>query len=241
MLDAPAVNHASIFPGLEESARHPASGTLRREPDSSLVGYLSPGVGEYLRSDMRVLVLLSMMCLATATHASEWRLGVGYATGLGDVTDLYEEDLRATGQEAKVDLKFPVGIAASYTYDWPEGWRVDAAVGPAFSIGGVIDHFELPLAVTGGYSFAPNRDFSPYVRLGVVHHFASGDRYEGSSPGLFAAVGIDFTHMTVEIATDQSELEFETVSCTGGSCATGRTKLNTYDVIASVYWRFRLF
>jgi hypothetical protein len=190
---------------------------------------------------MRSLLLLFISCFAVTAHAHEWRLGLGYATGLGDVTDLYEEDLRATGQDANVDLKFPVGIAASYTYDWPSGWRFDAGLGPAFSIGGVIDHFELPVSATIGYSFAPESDFSPFVRIGATHHITSGDHVKSATPGLFAAVGIDFAHVTVEVATDQSELEFETVSCEAGSCTSGRTKLNTYEVIASVYWRFRLF
>ena len=189
---------------------------------------------------MRGLMLLVLFGVVSTAHASEWRLGLGYATGLSDVTDLYEEDLRATGQDANVDLKFPVGLTASYTYDWISGFRFDAGLGPAFSIGGVIDHFEVPLSATAGYSFAPETDFSPYVRVGAVHHFASGDRYVSATPGLFAAVGIDFAHVTVEIATDQSELEFDTVACTGGACVPARTKLNTYDVIASVFWRFRL-
>jgi len=189
---------------------------------------------------MRGLPLLLILAFGSA-HASEWRLGLGYATGLEYVTNLYEDDLRATGQDANVDLKFPVGLAASYTYDWVSGMRLDVGVGPAFSIGGVIDHFELPLSVTAGYSFAPESDVSAYVRLGLVHHFANGDRYVSSTPGLFAAVGVDFTHLTLEIATDQSELEFDTLSCTSGECTPARTQLNTYDVIASVYWRFRLF
>jgi hypothetical protein len=189
---------------------------------------------------MRGLMILLMLGLVSTAHASEWRLGLGYATGLSDVTDLYEKDLRATGDDASVDLKFPVGLTASYTYDWVSGFRLDAGLGPAFSIGGVIDHFEVPLSVTAGYSFAPESDFSPYIRVGAVHHFASGDRYVSASPGLFAAVGIDFAHVTVEIATDQSELEFDTLSCAAGACVPARTKLNTYDVIASVFWRFRL-
>jgi hypothetical protein len=190
---------------------------------------------------MRALVLLALSTVAMTSHAHEWRLGLGYAAGLGDVTDLYESELRAEGQDADVDVKFPVGIAASYTYDWGSGARFDAGVGPAFSIGGAVDHFELPLSLTFGYSFAPTSDFSPFIRAGVVHHFGSGDRFESSTPGLFAAVGIDFSHITLEVATDQSEVEFETSTCTGAPCTSGRTKLNTFEVIASVYWRFRLF
>ena len=37
-------------------------------------------------------------------RALEWRVGVAYATGLNDVADLHEDNLRASGLEADVDL-----------------------------------------------------------------------------------------------------------------------------------------
>src|SRR3712207_8970680 len=51
-------------------------------------------------------------------------VGVAYASGLSDVTDLYERNLRAQGLNADVDLKFPLGLTAGATYDWASGLRL---------------------------------------------------------------------------------------------------------------------
>ena len=110
-----------------------------------------------------------------------------------------------------------------------------------FAIGGDVKHLEVPLSATMGYNFLPYSRYSPYVRAGFIHHFASGDQYDSSTPGLFLAVGVDFTHFTLELATDQSKVEFDRLFCpAGGSCTLGTTELSTYDVLASFYWRFRL-
>lgn len=183
-----------------------------------------------------------LMAVSNAAQAVEWRLGVAYATGLGDVTDLYEENLRLAGFDANVDLKIPVGVAAGMTYDWESGLRADLGLGPVFLIGGDIEHFEMPLSITAGYAFRRLSHASPYVRAGVVHHFVSGDLYSSSTPGVFAAAGVDFTHFSFEVSIDQSEVEFDSLSCSAGpgtSCELTTTKLNTYDVLAGFYWRFR--
>lgn len=170
----------------------------------------------------------------------EWRAGLAYASGIDDVTDLYERNLDVEGFDAEVDLKFPLGLTGAVRYDWASGLRGDIGLGPMFFIGGDIDHFELPLSVTVGYNFLPNADVSPYVRGGLIHHFASGDYYSSTDPGLFAAVGLDFTHFSLEVALDGSEVELDTFSCNaaGTSCQPATTSLNTYDIIASFFWRF---
>ncbi len=191
---------------------------------------------------MRVVAAaLLLLAFTGSAQALEWRLGLSYASGVGDVTDLYEDNLRLAGREAEVDLKFPLGIAASFVYDWTSEWRTDVGVGPLFAIGGDVKHLEVPLSATMGYNFLPYSRYSPYVRAGFIHHFASGDQYSSSSPGLYLAVGVDFTHFTLELATDQSKVEFDRLFCpAGGSCTLGNEELNTFDVLASFYWRFRL-
>jgi len=181
---------------------------------------------------MRRLLLASLVGLGftVPSYATEWRLGVAYVSGLSDVTDLYEQDLRAQGRDANVDLKFPLGLTASFTYDWVSGVRADVGLGPAFAIQGDVDHFEMPLGATVGYNFARDSDVSPYIRGGLVYHFASGDLYSKSKVGPLVAAGLDFTHFTIEVALDRSEVEFDTPN---------HDSLNTYDVIASVMWRFR--
>jgi hypothetical protein len=192
---------------------------------------------------MRVVAAAVLLfAFAGSAQAVEWRLGLSYASGVSDVADLYEDNLRLDGREADVDLKFPVGVAASFVYDWTTEWRTDVGVGPIFAIGGDVRHLEIPLSATIGYQFLPHSRYSPYVRGGVIHHFASGDQYDSSTPGLFAAVGVDFTHFTLEVATDQSKVKFDRLRCPsgGGACTLGTTELSTYDIIASFYWRFSL-
>jgi hypothetical protein len=91
----------------------------------------------------------------------EWRLGVAYASGVSDITDLYEDNLRLEGFDADVDLKLPLGIAAGVRYDWASGMRGDLGLGPMFFIGGDVDHFELPLTATVGYNFLRDGQYSP--------------------------------------------------------------------------------
>lgn len=192
---------------------------------------------------MRVVAATVLLfAFAGSAHAVEWRLGLSYASGVSDVADLYEDNLRLDGREANVDLKFPVGVAASFVYDWTTEWRTDIGVGPVFAIGGDVRHLEVPLSATIGYQFLPYSRYSPYVRGGVIHHFASGDQYDSSTPGLYLAAGVDFTHFTLELATDQSKVTFDRLRCPdgGGACTLGTTELSTYDIIASFYWRFSL-
>jgi hypothetical protein len=102
-----------------------------------------------------------------------------------------------------------------------------------------LHHFELPVSGTIGYSFNAGSSMSPYVRGGLVYHYVDGDQYSGTSPGLLAAVGLEFTHFAVELATDRSEVELDALSCASPSaCSLTKEKLNTYDFIASFYYRF---
>jgi hypothetical protein len=176
-------------------------------------------------------------------HALEWRLGLAYTSDVTEVADLYEENLRAEGFDASVDLKFPLGVAAGVMYDWESGIRGDLTLGPAFFIGGEVDHFEMPLAATVGYNFWRTADISPYVRAGVIYHFASGDYYSSSKPGLLAALGLDFERFSVEVAVDTSEVEFDAFACdaAGANCRPGKVEFATYDLLASVYWKFRTY
>jgi hypothetical protein len=169
----------------------------------------------------------------------EWRLGVAYASGVRDVADLYEDNLRLAGFDVNVDLKFPLGVAGAIRYDWASGVRADIGLGPVFVIGGDVRHLEVPLSITAGYNFMRLADVSPYVRGGVIHHFADGDQSTSSSPGLLVAVGLDFTHFSLEVAADRSEVEFDRLVCGAGQpCRLTTTELNTYEILASFYWRF---
>ena len=197
---------------------------------------------------MRIQVLLAAAAVGVVAgispaQALEWRLGVAYTSDVEEVADLYEDNLRIEGFDASVELKFPLGVAAGVMYDWESGVRGDVTLGPAFFIGGEVDHFEMPLAVTVGYNFMRTADISPYVRAGLIHHFASGDYYSSSTPGLIAAAGLDFERFSVELAVDTSEVEFDTFACDAGgaNCRPGTVEFSTYDVLASVFWKFRTY
>jgi hypothetical protein len=191
-----------------------------------------------------VLAAAGMMIVGISpAQALEWRLGLAYTSDVSEVADLYEDNLQAEGFDASVDLKFPLGVAAGVMYDWESGVRGDVTLGPAFFIGGEVDHFEMPLAVTVGYNFWRTADISPYVRAGAIYHFASGDYYSGSTPGLLAAVGLDFERFSIEVAVDTSEVEFDAFACNdaGTDCRPGKVEFATYDVLASFHWKFRTY
>ena len=189
---------------------------------------------------LTVLMAISAPARALDWELVDWRLGLAYASGLSDVTDLYEENLRLAGFDVDVDLKFPLGLAAGMTYEWYSGARLDVGLGPIFVIGGDVAHSEMPLTITGGYKFIRNADVEPYVRGGLSYHFVDGDQYSSSKVGPFLAVGVDFAHFSLELQLDQSEVEFDQLTCDddGSNCELGTTDLNTYDVLAAFYWRF---
>jgi hypothetical protein len=200
---------------------------------------------------MKVLAILAVASLTLGigtAHAEGWRFGLGpsYVSGIGDVTDLYERNMEFEGYDADVDMLLPVGVAFAADYHWSSGVRLDVGLGPMFFIAGDVDHFEAPISATVGYTFMPNSEVSPYVRAGLVHHFVSGDYYASTDPGVLAAGGIDFNRasmvkFTFEVALDQSEVEFDTYRCTNqffSSCRYTTVKLNTYDVVASLYVKF---
>jgi hypothetical protein len=194
---------------------------------------------------VRCVILAAALALGaiSPTRALEWRLGLAYASDVKYVADLYEDNLEVEGFEANVDMKFPIGVTAGVMYDWPSGIRGDIGLGPAFFISGDVDHFEMPLSATIGYNFLRDAGISPYVRAGLVHHFASGDFYVGSTPGVFAAAGLDFEHFSFEISVDTSELEFDAFTCNAArtSCRPDRAEFSTYDVVASFSWKFRTY
>ena len=190
-----------------------------------------------MRTTVAAIACLALVLGSPSAQALEWRLGLSYASGVGDVTDLYEDNLQNQGFDADVDLKFPIGVSLGATYDWESGVRADLGLGPAFFLEGDVDYFELPVTATVGYNFAKGSDFAPFVRGGLAYHIGSGDFYESASPGLFAAAGVDFTRLTVEVAADMAKVEFERTCAAGVDCDTTK-KLSTYDVVLSVYWRF---
>jgi hypothetical protein len=186
-------------------------------------------------------LLVGLAATSTAHAAGDWRFeaGISYVSGISDVADHYEENLQRAGKDVEVDVRVPVGLQAMATYLWQSDVRADIGLGPMFFISGDVKHFELPISATVGYSFMAGSSVVPYVRGGLVYHVVDGDQYSSTSPGLLAAVGVEFTHFAFELATDQSEVEFDSLACPAtGPCELSKRKLNTYDFIVSAFYRF---
>lgn len=192
---------------------------------------------------MRIAAALSLcLFVSSFAYAGDWRFeaGIAYVTGIDDVADHYEENLQRAGFDVDVEVRVPVGFGAKAIYLFDSDVRADIGLGPMFFISGDVNHFELPISATIGYSFAPGARFSPYVRAGAVYHYVDGDQYSSTSPGLLAAVGLELTRVTIEVASDQSEVEFDALECSAPTvCALSTRELNTYDLMVSIFYRFQ--
>lgn len=207
---------------------------------------------------MKSGLLIALFCLGFAftAQAGQWRVGPGiaFATGISDVTDIYEENYNNTHTTTQVDVQFllPIGLGVQGTYTWDSGLRVDMGLGPLFIIrdtgtGDVdsgLDYTEVPVNATVGYTFIPSGQVSPYIRAGVSYHFASGDYVQGSSPGLFGAVGLEFMRtriasVSLEVAFDQSKVEFDRYKRNSFGVVTYSTeKIKTYDTVIGLFVKF---
>ena len=191
---------------------------------------------------MRIAAAVGLCLLASsAASAGDWRFeaGIAYVTGISDVADHYEENLERAGFDVDVEVRVPVGFGAKATYLFDSDIRADLGLGPMFFISGDVNHFEIPISATIGYSFAPGSSISPYVRAGAVYHYVDGDQYSGTSPGLLAAAGIELTRVTFELAADRSEVELDALDCTAPTvCTLSKRELNTYDLMFSIFYRF---
>lgn len=205
----------------------------------------------------RYLAMASTLIIAAMTpaHAGQWRVGpaISGVTGIDDVSDIYEQNYNNTHTTTQVDVKFliPVGLSVQGTYTADSGLRADLGLGPFFWLrdtgdGDVdtgLEHFEVPISATIGYTFIPKGKVSPYVRAGVVYHFADGDYVESSSPGLLGAVGIEFMRqstvsVSLEVAVDKSQVELERFRRVGSVVRRTTEKLHTYDTTIGLIIKF---
>jgi hypothetical protein len=207
---------------------------------------------------MRLKLSAGLLCslLALPAYAGEWRVGPGImgVTGVDDVSDIYEENFNNTNPFIELEVKFtiPVGLSVQGTYTWDSGVRMDMGLGPMFFLADTgdgdvdtgLEHTEVPISATVGYTFMPGSNVSPYVRAGIVHHVASGDYVEGSSPGLLGAVGVEFLRnrfcmVALEIAFDGATVELERYTRIGNGPVRRRTEdVRTYGTVFGVFVKF---
>lgn len=182
--------------------------------------------------------LIFMLLVSVNIQAEEWGFGVGMsvASGFSDVVDIYERNFEIENpfyiiEESEVS---PIGVNFEAAYQYDSGLRLGVGAGPIFIIAGDMEHFELPINATVGYTLSTGADTSPYIKVGIVDHYVSGDYVEGATPGLLAAVGVEFARSsfvsyTAELAIDKSIVELQRLDL--GPTAT--EDVNSYDIVFS--------
>ena len=163
-------------------------------------------------------LVMVMLFASSSALAADWRfpLGLTYVSGFEDVEDIYVDNLEAEGYSVYDTDYWPVGISFHPYVEFDNGLGVGASIGPTMMIYGDADYFDVPIGLDGRYTFIPGASISPYVRVGVRTHLASGDYVEGTTPGFFGAIGLEFLRdrrvsIGAEISTDASEVELERV------------------------------
>jgi len=146
-----------------------------------------------------------------------YSLGVTYVGGLQDVVDFYN-----TEHNGSTSTLIPVGVRFSPYYEFKNGLRLNLDLGPLAMVAGDVNFTDVPLGATIGYAFAPSSDDTAYIRVGVRQHMASGSDVDGSSAGLFAALGTDFSrdrrvHWGFEVAVDTATVDFRGYNPAGGN------------------------
>jgi len=203
------------------------------------------------KSILTASILSALSC--GPAYAGHWRVGpdISYVSGIDDISKLYERNYNAThsSTQADVTVVLPIGLGVQGTYTWDSGVRLDMQLGPLFRMSsnssqGVdphLDHTEVPVSATLGFTFLPNSSVAPYLRAGFAYHFASGTYVRSANPGLLGAAGIEFARKSIatyslEVATDRSAVEFDRYQ--SPPSRHDIVKLNTYDWTISFIVKF---
>jgi hypothetical protein len=169
------------------------------------------------------LAMFMLFLVNYPASAAEWRfpLGFTYASGISDVKDLFEDNLKAKGYIVDTGFDWPVGLSFQPYMQFENGIGVGFGFGPMMFI--IVDSsygsdddtfFNLPINLDLRYTFMPSSKISPYVRGGLRYNIASGEYVESAKVGLFGAAGIEFARKNrigfgFELAYDSSQIEFE--------------------------------
>lgn len=163
-----------------------------------------------------VVALAMIMAGYGSTAAGEWRVpfGISYISGVGEIVDLYEDNLDAEGYTTDSADGIPIGISVHPYYEFDFGLGIGIGIGPMMMIIGDADFFNLPVNACLRFAFMPRSNTSLYLRAGASYNIASGDYVEDSEIGYMGAIGIEFMrHRTVslgiEAGVNNSTIEFE--------------------------------
>lgn len=160
-----------------------------------------------------VFVALFMMKIGPA-QAEDWRLPVGlaYISGFGEITDHYEDNLRARGFQTEGTDGIPFGISFQPYYETRTGMGFGIGLGPVMAIGGDVDFFNLPVNLNVRYTILPESSTAFYIKGGISTNMASGDFVEDAQIGFLGAIGIEFLRtkavgVGIELGYDSSTIE----------------------------------
>jgi len=173
-----------------------------------------------MRKNMLVfcsLFLGIMFFISSSARSADWRfpLGLSYISGFGDISDIHEDNLKVEyGGVTKSSDPMPVALTFYPYIQFDNGCGAGVGIGPMMLIIGDTDFFDLPIKLDFRYTIIPRANISPYVRVGGSYHLASGEYVEGSSPGIFGGVGVEFLRnqavsIGLEISYDTAEIELE--------------------------------
>ncbi len=172
-----------------------------------------------------IIFSLGQTCLAGGDM--KFPIQISYVSGLGDVYDLYVDNLKARGYDINSDFYIPIALSFHPFYEFDFGLRIGGGVGPIMlvlvqektiygssSSTDYTTYFDLPLNFHVGYTIIPRSPVSPYVKTGFVYHVNTGDYLKSTTPGLLLAAGVDFLRTKrvsfgFEVAKDFSESVFE--------------------------------
>jgi hypothetical protein len=175
---------------------------------------------------MRNRILLGIVCVVAVLAGvlsqaddnvaqfdfAQWRfpVGISYISGFSDIVSFYEDEY---GADASGFV--PIGLSCTPYYQFAHGSRIGFDLGPAGIVivtgGADAFYWDVPAALSYGFNFIPHGSVSPYARIGAKYHFAGGDNVEGSTPGAYAAVGVELLRkkkvgIQAEIGYDSSEV-----------------------------------
>ncbi len=153
-----------------------------------------------------------------------WRfpVGISFVSGESEVGDYYEEELGLEGNMV------PVGLLFAPYYQFARGFRLGVDLGPVsfIRVESEIESWDVPVALSCGFTFRPEASVSPYLRGGIKYHFFTGDRVEDSAPGIFGAAGLEFFKtdkffLSLEVGYDGSEITLGETSVQPGQVLVG--------------------
>jgi len=182
-----------------------------------------------------LMAILVLSLSSPATAGMRFRLGISYISGLDDLVDQYEDNIKVKVDEGlppwvDMDLDLdttviPVGLTLFPYYQWDFGLMVGPSIGPFmfmyafYSVEPYGDedtfyHWQLPVSANVGFVLGPDNPVSFYVRGGPSYHFGGGDFYEGSNLGVVGAIGLEIFNtrhfrLGLEAAYDSAEVDIE--------------------------------